>query len=148
MPRNSFSAHLDAIKSGYVTRTNVIGLRKALNSLARIDAGFSVGTTAPKVPKADVWEALHTIDRDNPRVTGELHDSGLKTLRNKRYAKRLAPYADLIQWPSHFELCGFEPIGRYGQYHVPIYRLVGQNGGSFKFINIPWQSGGNGPEIF
>ena len=146
-PNKAFAAHIDAIQRGEVTKTTVRGLQRALNAQARKAAGYSMSATAPKVPDWQLWEALSLIDRDRPRIVGGLHDSGIMTLRNRRYAKRLADYADLIEWPSHFELWRFEPIGRWGQYHVPVYRLIGQNGGSFKFINIPWQSGGDGPEI-
>lgn len=147
MAKNSFQRHIDAIERGEVTKSNIIGLRKALNNQARIDNGWSIGVTAPKVTSDKLWEAYHLIERIRPRVVGELHESGLKVLRNRRYAKRLAEWRDVIDWPSHFELCYFEPFGRRGEYYAPVYRLVGQNGGSFKFINIPWQSGGNGPEI-
>jgi hypothetical protein len=143
----TFQKHIDAITSGEVTKTNIIGLRKALNTSARRRAGLSVSTTSPNVSEDDIHLALALIDRERPKVGGELHDSGVKLLQNKRYAKRLAEYEDVIAWPSHFELCGFDRLGLYGHYAVPVYRLVGQNGGSFKFRNIPWQSGGDGPEL-
>ena len=143
----TFQKHIDANASGSVTKTNIIGLRKALNAEGRRRAGLSVSATCPKASGDDIHLALAMINRDRPKVVGELHDSGIKLLQNKRYAKRLAEYADVIEWPSHFELCGFNLLGLYGHYAVPVYRLVGQNGGSFKFFNIPWQSGGYGPEI-
>jgi hypothetical protein len=143
----TFQKHIDAITSGEVTKTNIIGLRKALNTSARRRAGLSVSTTSPNVSEDDIHLALALIDRERPKVGGELHDSGVKLLQNKRYAKRLAEYEDVIAWPSHFELCGFDRLGLYGNHSVPVYRLVGQNGGSFKFRNIPWQSGGDGPEL-
>lgn len=35
-----------------------------------------------------------------------------------------------------------------GRVHcVPVYQLYGAGMQSFTFRNIPWQSGGNGPEI-
>jgi hypothetical protein len=139
--------HLDAVRSGEVTRTNVIGIRKALNTDARRANGYSTGLTSPKIDEETLFDIMAEIDRTRPRVAGDLHESGLRLLRSKRYAKRLAPYADLIEWPSHFELWGWEAFGRRGGYHVPIYRLVGQNGGSMIFYNIPWQSGGDGPVI-
>jgi hypothetical protein len=132
--------HLAAVQSGQVNRTNIIGIRKALNADARC-------ATTPQIGDDTLYDIMREIDRTRPRVTGDLHDSGLKLLRDRRYAKRLAAYADIIEWPSHFELCSFDQLGHYGHYAVPVYRLVGQNGGSFKFRNIPWQSGGNGPEI-
>jgi hypothetical protein len=142
----SFQKHIDAIASGEVTKTNIIGLRKAMNATV-FPHLYCKRLAASSDLIEQVYLALAMIDRDNPKVVGDLHDSGVKTLQNKRYAKRLAEYQDVIEWPSHFELCGFDKIGAYGQYVVPIYRLTGQNGGTFKFMNIPWQSGGNGPEI-
>lgn len=139
--------HIAAIQSGAVERTNVIGIRKALNADARVRVGFRTGPTSPKISDDALAELMFELDRTRPRVIGDLHHTGLKLLRDRRYAKRLADYSDLIEWPSHFELWGWHSFGRWGTYHAPIYRLVGQNGGSFKFMNIPWQSGGNGPEI-
>jgi hypothetical protein len=139
--------HIAAIQAGEVERTNIIGIRKALNADARKREGFSTSATSPKISDDDLAQLMFELDRNRPKVVGALHDSGLKLLRDRRYAKRLADYADIIEWPSHFELWDWMALGRWGQYHVPIYRLVGQNGGAFKFYNIPWQSGGNGPEI-
>lgn len=145
MAQSTFERHLAAIQSGEVTRTNVIGIRKAINAAERKANGWSVPRGA--MPPAQAWELEAWVEREQPRVVGDLHDSGLTVLRNKRYAKRLAQYADVIEWPDHFELVRFDRIGSRGGYAVPVYRLVGANGGSFKFMNIPWQSGGDGPEI-
>lgn len=139
--------HIAAIRSGAVERTNVIGIRKALNADARAALGHHNGPTSPQLRDGELDDLMFELDRTRPRVIGDLHDSGLKLLRDRRYAKRLEAYRDIIEWPSHFELWGWQSFGRSGTHHIPIYRLVGQNGGSFKFMNIPWQSGGNGPEI-
>lgn len=48
---------------------------------------------------------------------------------------------------SHFKLVGFDTIGRRGDMYTPVYRAYDTQGRSFPFRNIPWQSGGNGPEI-
>ncbi len=145
--RNTFQKHLAAIYAGEVTKSNIIGLRKALNANARKRSGYTTSATSPKVTATELSAAIDMIYSRRPKVVGDLHDSGIRLLQDRRYAKRLAPYADIIAHPSHFELCGFESIGVRGTYHTPVYRLTGQNGKSFQFINIPWQSGGNGPEI-
>lgn len=59
---------------------------------------------------------------------------------------------------DHFTLCGFDRIGQRGAYAVPVYQvwakvpakgdaLDGGTYAAFCFKNVPWQSGGNGPEI-
>lgn len=143
----AFDRHLAAIRAGEIDRTNIIGLRKTLNANARKAAGFSTGATDPKATEDQIFEALALIDRNNPRVIGDLHKTGVAMLQNRRYAKQLAGFEDVIAWPDYFQLCRFDWLGRWGEYAVPVYRLVGQNGGTFKFRTIPWQSGGNGPEI-
>lgn len=102
---------------------------------------------------------LDAIRKHRPRVAGELHDGGLKVLRNRRYAKRLAPYADSIAALDHFRLVDLEDLSRRdGTYNTPIYAawstvppkgdaLDGGTYEAFRFRNVPWQSGGNGPEI-
>lgn len=145
----AFHAHLDAIRAGEVTKTNVIGLRKTLNAAERISAGYSVSITTPKAAYdhdalADMTQALHDL---KPRIVGALHDSGVKMLQSKRYAKQLANYADIIAELDHFRLVGFEMIGSRLMKAFPVYRAYARNGTSFAFYVIPWQSGGNGPEI-
>lgn len=81
-------------------------------------------------------------------------------LRSPRYAKRLAPYADSIAVIDHFRLIDFEDISRRGDgtHNTPVYAVWCEipskgdvlDGGvyeAFRFQNIPWQSGGDGPEI-
>lgn len=145
MASKALQAHEAAIRAGEVTKTNVIGLRKAINLAERGFAGWSVPKSAPD--RDDVWQLENLLERDPPRVAGELHETGLALLRNKRFRKRLEAVSDIIEWPSHFELVRFDRIGRRDEYAVPVYRLTGQNGGTFTFRNIPWQSGGNGPEL-
>lgn len=72
-------------------------------------------------------------------LVGPLHDSGLKVLRNPRYAKRWTARQQLtIANLDHFELLRFDRVGR--RYSVPVYRAVSRSGGSFAFRNIPWQT--------
>lgn len=140
-------AHLDAITAGTVDRSVVIGLRKAINTAERKAAGWSIGRTAPKASLDDVARLEGALAEHKPRVAGELHESGLKVLRNRRYAKRLAPLADIIADVVEFRLIGFDRIGRHGAYSVPVYAAIASDGRRFAFRNVPWQSGGDGPEI-
>jgi hypothetical protein len=131
--------HLDAILKGAVTKTNVIGLRK----------GLSVSRTCPKLSGYEVDQTLSALKNLEPRVVGELHDSGVRLLRNKRHAKRLAHVMAVVNSPNlHFRLVGFERIG-WGC--TPVYRAasgaVATDANSFLFYNVPWQSGGDGPQI-
>lgn len=140
----SAAYHLAAISSGFVSKKNVGGIRKMINAMQRIDAGYSVGSTAPKITSAQLVAIERALLIHKPRVVGELHDSGLKLLRNPRYAKRLAPVARIIATIDHFELVGFNPVGNSGC--TPVYRVQSPDG-AFTFQNITWQSGGDGPEI-
>jgi hypothetical protein len=151
----SLKAHYDAIKSGQVTKTNVIGIRKALNAAEmrylrhQPDANLD----------ADAFGLVDSLIEHRPRVVGELHDTGVVVLQNPRYAKRWADWqAKSIAAIDHFKLVGYRPAGYV--YH-PIYAVwakvppcvgpdpfpEGATYEAFTFINIPWQSGGNGPEI-
>lgn len=53
---------------------------------------------------------------------------------------------------AHGDCCPFPywsdgiPEGGTRETRVPVYRVMGASG-NFLFRNIPWQSGGNGPEI-
>lgn len=149
--------HLAAIKSGEVTKTNIIGIRKALNHVARLEARLS-GNRCSVTP-AEAREIESAIAAHRPRVVGELHDSGLKLLRSPRYRKRLESVRPGIDALESFRLVGFEFIDSL---HVtPIYAAwahvppvkgrdpfpPGATYEAFKFRNVAWQSGGNGPEI-
>lgn len=136
--------HFDAINADCVTRSNVIGLRKAFNQDNRRSHGWSVAHTFT-IPRADIRALFGAICVRSPKIVGELHDSGLAVLRNKRYAKRLAAYADIIAAIDHFRLIGFEQFN--GDNYFPIYRAITLDGRSITFYNIPWQANGNGPEI-
>jgi hypothetical protein len=143
----AFAKHIEAIRSDAVTKTTVIGLRKTLNADQRRASGWSVGRTTPAVDTDTVQQAIDMIETKQPLVVGALHDTGVAVLTNKRYRKQLHPYHDVIDNLVSFHLIGFEPIGRRGEQVTPIYRATGKFGTSFTFINIPWQSGGNGPEV-
>lgn len=149
--------HLAAIRAGEVTKSNVIGIRKALNHVARLESGLSGNRS--NVTPAEVREIESAIAQHRPRVTGELHDSGLALLRSPRYRKRLEAFAPAIAALDSFRLVGFEPIDSL--HFVPVYAAwaavppckgpdpfaPGATYEAFRFRNVAWQSGGDGPEI-
>jgi hypothetical protein len=140
--------HLAAIQSGTINRTNVIGLRKLINASERTAAGWSIGVTASAVDMDSLDDIESAIAEHLPRVTGELVETGIAQLQNKRYAKQLARVAEHLQHVAQFRLAGFDRIGRNSVHSVPVYRAYDGSGGYlFTFRNIPWQSGGNGPEL-
>lgn len=138
----SIQRHLDAIALGAITKTNIIGIRKALNEYSRRCNRWSVN----RVVTAEEADAIMSaIYKHQPKVSGELHETGLKLLRDKRYKKRLAGVAHIIDDASTFHLVDFEEHD--SAHFVPVYRLQSTGGAYFDFRNVPWQSGGNGPEI-
>lgn len=139
--------HLEAIAAGSVTKTNVIGLRKALNTYARKTGGWSLSTTAPKVTAKELRRALNELAKRKPLVSGELHDTGVALLTNRRHRRKLESVQPIVENLKAFRLLGFDFIGRQGAYAVPVYQAESTDGKTFTFRNIPWQSGGNGPEI-
>lgn len=154
--------HLEAIRAGTVTKTNIIGIRKAMNHVARLEARLS-GNRSNATP-ADVREVESAIASHRPRVAGELHDSGVKLLQSPRYRKRLEAFAPAIAAIDSFRLVGFDWIDSL---HVtPIYAVwsrvppcigpdpfpPGVTYEAFRFRNIPWQTAmymdsPGGPEI-
>lgn len=135
--------HLDAITSGNVTSTNVIGVRKILNHVARIERGWP-GNRCNASP-ADADAILAAIHHHAPIVRGDLHASGVRLVTNKRYARQLTNVADKIAALQGFRLVDYIAPGK-GYHCYPVYQAWG-NAGSFTFYCVPWQSGGNGPEI-
>lgn len=157
MPK-PYALHLAAINAGTVTRANVNGIRRLINASERKAAGWSIGVTASAVDLDALYALEEALDDKRPRVTGELHDSGLKVLRNRRYAKRLDGLADSIAAIDHFTLVRFDRIGRRGEHCVPVFAVWSRipakgdalDGGTYRaftFRNVPWQSGGDGPEL-
>lgn len=134
--------HIAAIKSGKVDRTTVIGLRKAFNAhkrawQTRTDPGMT----------DEEREAIETALVDHlPIVTGDLHESGMKLLRNPRYRHQLAKAADIIADAQGFKLVGFDDNTAHGTY-TPVYLVFNSKGESLSFRCVPWQAGGNGPEL-
>lgn len=146
MPKTSFDKHIEAIKAGEVTKTTVIGLRKAMNADIRRSSGWSTSSKSPKVDPATLAAAIELVEATHPIVTGELHETGLKQLQSKRYAKKLANVGDIIARIKTFRFAGFEYIGR-GDQVTPLYYAEDDQHRGFFFINTPWQSGGQGPEL-
>jgi hypothetical protein len=131
--------HFNAIADGRVTKSNVIGIRKAINHVERIRAGYS-GNRSSVTPDEAAWLERALADRE-PHVVGELHESGLKLLRSPRYRKRWnEAQAGIISRLDHFALVRFDRMGRNGTHAIPVYRAVAATGQSFLFRNIPWQT--------
>lgn len=140
--------HLAAIRAGEVTRSNVIGLRKLINASERKEQGFSVSRTQCTVNWRDLQLIECAIDEHRPRVTGALHETGLALLNSPRYAKRLEWQRSFIARIEAFRLVRFDRLGSLDLHCVPVYRCEDAAGNHlFTFRNIPWQSGGDGPEI-
>ena len=153
----SAQKYLDAIKRGEVTRGNILGLRKLINASERKARGLPISATSAAVDMDELDTIESAIALHCPLVTGDLHESGLAVLRNPRYKNRLQDYvheADI----KNFRLVRFDRIGRSGMNCVPVYQVWAaippkgdaMDEGSylaFNFRNIPWQSGGEGPEI-
>jgi hypothetical protein len=137
--------HMRAICSNAVEKTNIIGLRKILNAQWRKDNGYSVSRVAPNVTAKEVADLQREMEHHQPKVVGALHDSGLKLLQDRRYRHRLDSVRDIIANLDCFRLIGFTEIGRGN--HYPVYRAIAKDGRKFTFYNVPWQSGGDGPQL-
>lgn len=145
----AMARHLAAIQSGNVTKTNVIGLRKAINHVARLEAGLSGNRS--KATGAEVREALDALARLEPLVRGDLHESGVRLISSARWRKRFSEAERaVIASLEGFRLVRFDWIDSY---HVtPVYRACGA-AGSFLFRNVPWQTAlyvadaESGPEV-
>lgn len=143
----AFEVHLAALSLGEITKTNVTGLRRAFMADARRHSGRSVSSTAPKATEKQLERAQELIVKRKPAVIGTLHESGLAVIRSKRNRRALADVAEIATDVVKFRLVDFEMRGRWGDYFVPIYRAETSDGRHFDFVNVPWQSGGNGPEV-
>lgn len=139
--------HAKAICGDDVTGSTIRGLKKIFNADWRKSGHYSVSVVAPKVTPEEAETLRELIAEKMPRITGELDASGRKLLLNRRYAKRLAPVADIIADLDCFRLIGFDDCGESAGNFIPLYRAFARDGRSFAFVNVPWQSGGNGPEV-
>ena len=138
--------HLAAIESGQIDRGNVTGIRKLVSSSIKASRGWRVGGGQAKASLEDVESVLSAIMERKPLATGDLHDNGQKVIRNRRHRRALEGVASIADTVTGFRLVDYELRGRIGDYFVPIWRAESP-AGWFDFINIPWQSGGNGPEV-
>ena len=86
---STFAKHLAAVKSGEITKSNVIGIRKAMNAYERKASRYSTSCTCPNWTAAQIAEIERALDLHRPLVTGGLHETGLALLRSPRYRKRL-----------------------------------------------------------
>lgn len=145
----AFQKHLDAIASGKVMRTNIIGLRKALNEFERARNRYSRSTTATQITAEEYSEAERLIKLHHPTAIGELHTNGLSVLRNPRYRSRWNDeQRRVIDSNCHFELVRFDWLTSV--HCVPVWRAVSPAGEHFTFRTIPWQTAwslglGDGP---
>lgn len=138
---STFQKHFDAIASGKITRSNIIGMRKGFNAWGRASRGYSTSRTNPGFTNLEADELMQAIFKHHPTALGEIHDSGLKVLRNPRYAKRWTDgQRTIIERAVRFDLIRFDWIGARGDHCVPVYRVISRRGDSFAFRNIPWQS--------
>lgn len=140
MSTKSIARHLAAVNAGTVAKTNVIGIRKAINEMERN------AYNPPELTDAQ-FNLECAISERRPAVVGDLHESGLKVLRNPRYAKRWTEAEQhIIDNIRRFELIRFDRVGPRGRYAVPVYRAVSSYVNiagepcSFAFRNIPWQT--------
>lgn len=130
--------HVDAVSAFQVSKSNIIGIRKALNHAERLRAGYSGNRSSVTIADAERIEEL--VEHKQPLVVGELHETGLKLLRDRRYAGRLEHVADIIANLKAFHLVRFDRIGPRGMHVVPVYRATAGGENYFYFRNVPWQS--------
>ena len=139
--------HIAAIKSGAVDKSTIAGLRKAINAMERRDRGWSVGSTATHMTDDEFTEITALLMRQPPRIVGALHDSGVALLKSKRYRRQLAGVMHVVDDVKEFRLVGFEYVGRALDHVTPVYRAINSRGNCFDYTNLPWQAGGNGPQV-
>lgn len=143
----TYERHIAAIRHT-VTRSNIIGIRKALNAYERASRGYSVSLTCPDWTLAQIDAILTDTARYAPVITGEWHGTGIATLQRavKRYPDRFNAYrAAVVADIWYFRLVDWHCED--GLHYYPVIRAIARDGAHFDFYNIPWQSGGDGPEI-
>lgn len=130
----SIARHMTAISAGTVDKTNVIGIRKAINAMEQ-------SRDFPAALSDAIFQLECALQERQPTVTGTLHETGLKVLRNRRYAKRWTELqAAIIERLYDFKLVRFDRVNPHRWQSVPVYRATDTLGRSFLFRNIPWQS--------
>jgi hypothetical protein len=141
------SSHMADIQTGAVTGTNIRGIRLAINANERRRLGLSTSRTSPRLTSEELDLIEAAIDRIVPQVVGALHDSGVAVLTSRRNRKQLEKVEAIIKDLASIHLVRFDRIGTRGAYATPVYLVLDTEGRSFMFRNVPWQSGGNGPEL-
>jgi hypothetical protein len=142
----TFNRHMMAIANKQIERTNIIGMRKMINASLRADQGLSNPRRSTVVPMSYIDSLYRAIYHNCPIVLGELHDSGVKLLQDRRYKSRWTPSQQFtIDRIAKFRLVDWYNVDRF--HVVPIFRVIGFDGVPFDFYNVSWQSGGNGPKV-
>lgn len=141
---NAIQKHIAAIKSGVVTKSNVIGIRKVLNTNYRKAGGWSISTTAPKFTYDEYQELCNALHFTKPVISGGLFESGLRLLTSPRGLRKLSDVSDLIN--SGIENFRLMEFAEFRHCFYPVYRAETRKG-NFSFYCIPWQSGGDGPVL-
>ena len=137
--------HIKAILSGNIAKSNVIGIRKILNSEWRQSKGYSVSVTSPKFSREEFAQLGEALERVQPVISGPFHDSGIALLSSKRNRRQTEEFAaDIESGILKFRL--FDWV-EFGGSHYPVF-MVETRKGNFRFYNVPWQSGGNGPVCY
>lgn len=140
---SALQRHMATIKTGEVTKTEVIGIRKAMNAF-NLDSERGKESNVSFRELEQISELLWNI---RPIVKGDLHDSGVELLQRKRYRRQLESVAEIVADISHFRLIGYHEDGGRVLKAYPVYRCFDHKGKSFPFYVIPWQSNGNGPVV-
>lgn len=136
---STFALHFAAVKSGKVEKANVTGIRKALNTYARISHGYGAGRTAPRWSFDELDAITAAIYQHKPKISGELHDTGFAVIRSPRWSKRFAGH-DLAA-VDHFRLARFDDLDPRGFQVIPVYHACDKRGVVlFTFRNVPWQT--------
>jgi hypothetical protein len=142
----TYYRHIAAIRHT-VTRSNIIGIRKALNAFHRNVNGWSISCTSPVWTYDMFRQAMDAVQRYQPVISGDMHESGIATLQRavRRYKGRFnAAQSAIIADIWHFRLAGWHLDDNN---YYPVIRVTARNGEWFDFINIPWQSNSNGPTV-
>lgn len=135
---STFQKHLASIESGKITRSNIIGIRKAFNAFEK-SRRWGGSWKAPAMTADEYSRAESLIDRFHPTALGELHEGGLKVLRNPRYAKRWNEREQrIIAGAARFDLIRFDWLN--ATHCVPVFRVISRDCESFAFRNVPWQT--------
>lgn len=146
-PSPAFKKHVAAIKAGEVNKGNIIGMRKLLNGAERRQAGWSNGASTPKGTVEQALKIQSLVRECKPEVDQGLFESGKAVLTNPRYRRRWSEHQrQVIAGLDSILLSDWHWLGRF--YACPVYMAIAKDGRYFIYRNVPWQSGGNGPETF